>query len=93
MPGHVETLRRQHSRSVISGDAISSEGFAVGEVGHQMFSPSLRFGIVEGLGLVLGQDCGRAAQGVWKLTWMRGRHTRRAFCCRERGDNIIESQV
>lgn len=63
MPGHVETLRRQHSRSVSSGDAISSEEFAVGERGHLMYSPSLCFGIVEGLGLVLGQDCGRAARG------------------------------
>lgn len=93
MPGHVEPLRRQHSRSVIFGDAISSEGLSVGERGDHMFSPSLRFGIVEGLGLVLGQDCGRAAQGIWKLTWTRGRHIRRAFCCRERGDSIIESQV
>ena len=32
-----------------------------------MDTPSLRFGVVEGLGLVLGQDCGRAAQGIRSL--------------------------
>ena len=44
----------------ISSDAISGESILVAELGYLMDPSSLRFGIVEGLGLGLGQDCGRA---------------------------------
>ena len=37
------------------------------ELGHFVYTPSLRFGIVKALGLVLGQDCDGAAKGMVSL--------------------------
>ena len=51
----------------VSGDAIFGESFNVAELGHLMDASSLRFGIVEGLGLGLGQGCGRAVRGIGSL--------------------------
>lgn len=50
-PGHVESISREHARH-----AIFAESFAVDKLGHIIDTPSLRFGIVEALGLGLGQD-------------------------------------
>ena len=36
----------------------------MGERGQAVRTPSLRFGIMEVLGLVLGQDCDRAVQVI-----------------------------
>ena len=37
------------------------------ELGHVVGTPSLRFGIVEALGLVLGQDCDGGVQAFENL--------------------------
>ena len=58
-PGHVEPFSREHAWYAILG-----EGFVMGKQGYTMNAPSLGFGIAEASGLVLGQDCGRAVQGM-----------------------------
>ena len=51
----------------MSGDAVPGESFYVGELGYLMDTSSLCFGVVEGLGLGLGQNCGRAVRRVGSL--------------------------
>lgn len=61
-PGHIKPIGRQHAKYAIFG-----ESFAMGKLGYPVETPSLRFGIVKALGLVLGQEYGRAVHGIASL--------------------------
>ena len=61
-PSHIKPIGRQHARY-----AIFSKSFVMGELGYPVETPSLRFGIVKALGLVLGQEYSRAIQGIASL--------------------------
>ena len=62
MPGHIEPFSRHHSWYAILGESL-----AMDELGHLVNAPSLRFGIVEALGLVLGQICDGTYRGIGNL--------------------------